>query len=484
VVYKYDLAGNRTSKIFGGWKTAYTLGDGNRLASTTVQAATNTLFVSGTANEPIGTDPRWGEIWITNLTAGAGGFPSVNGNSFFAELPALAGQTNTLHIAIPDQAGNMGYATTDVFVPSAGSTPTTSSYSYNAAGCVTNLNGVSLDWDERYRLTSVDDASSFVEYEYDVLNRRTSRIEGGTTNHFVYDGNQVVADLDGNGDLLRTYVWGMGIDNLLCFTDHTTSNTYYAIKDHQNSVVALADDTGSVVESYEYVAWGSTRVFDASNTELTASAYGNRYCFQGRENDWSTGLIYFRARWYNPETGRWLSKDPIGISGGLNPGGLNQYVFCGNNPINAVDPSGLADVSLVPSTDGRYNESVNYIESGGSGFVTVNTHGGSNGDGNSIMMDNGNGGWTTGSGADVAAAIQNGSSTYTYSAGDIPILFICDSGKGSVAQDVANILRTLVIAPNGVVDSNGNIWTTMTRWHMNLSPDGTWNVIYPNNCSE
>ena len=56
-----------------------------------------------------------------------------------------------------------------------------------------------------------------------------------------------------------------------------------------------------------------------------------------REYSWKTGLYYFRARWYDPVTGRFLSKDPIGISGGL-----NQYVFCGNNPLNFTDPLGLA----------------------------------------------------------------------------------------------------------------------------------------------
>jgi len=57
---------------------------------------------------------------------------------------------------------------------------------------------------------------------------------------------------------------------------------------------------------------------------------------QGREYDWATGLYHFRARWYDPVTGRWLSKDPIGLSGGL-----NQYAFCGNDPVNNLDPSGL-----------------------------------------------------------------------------------------------------------------------------------------------
>ncbi len=66
------------------------------------------------------------------------------------------------------------------------------------------------------------------------------------------------------------------------------------------------------------------------------SALGNRYLWQGREYSWSTGLYSFRARWYDPLTGRWLSPDPIGINGGL-----NLYVFCGNSPVNFVDPLGL-----------------------------------------------------------------------------------------------------------------------------------------------
>ena len=119
----------------------------------------------------------------------------------------------------------------------------------------------------------------------------------------------------------------------------TATNTYYAIKDHQNTVIALVDDSGSVAESYEYSAYGEILdVKDGSGNSIAnqQSAIGNRYIFQGREIDWTTRLHYFRARWYNPETGRWLSKDPIGIHGGL-----NQYVFCGNNPVMFVDPMGL-----------------------------------------------------------------------------------------------------------------------------------------------
>ncbi|MBW2690920.1 MAG: RHS repeat-associated core domain-containing protein, partial [Deltaproteobacteria bacterium] len=330
VRYSYDLAGNRLTKTVNAIGVAYTLGTGNRLASAGTAAI---IDLNGTATEPIGTDDRWGELWVSNLTAQIGWVPKIDGSDFWIEDLPLELGTNQLVAAIRDQAGNTDYTTNTVYLSAAS---INMQYGYDAAGCMTNLNGISLDWDERYRLKSVDGASCSVAYEYDVLGRRVSRIEGSTTNLFVHEGNQVVADLDGSGNLLRTYVWGMGIDNLLSFTDHATSNTYYAIKDHQNSVIALVDAAGSVVENYEYDAYGNTKVFNAAGTELTASSPGNRYTFQGREIDWDTGLYHFRARWYDPETGRWLSKDPVGISGGL-----NLYAFCENNPVHFVDPDGL-----------------------------------------------------------------------------------------------------------------------------------------------
>ncbi|WP_372846566.1 RHS repeat domain-containing protein [Pontiella sp.] len=90
-----------------------------------------------------------------------------------------------------------------------------------------------------------------------------------------------------------------------------------------------------MVESYEYTAYGETKVLDSSGTELSESALSNRYTFQGREIDWATSLTYFRARWYDSASGRWFSKDPVGIYGGL-----NQFEFCANDPVNFRDPMG------------------------------------------------------------------------------------------------------------------------------------------------
>ena len=217
---------------------------------------------------------------------------------------------------------------------------------FDAAGGVTNIlygdeSGVNLKWDGQYRLMAAvtTNGAANEAYGYDVLGRRVWTVCDGVTNWHVYDGEQVVADVDAEGSVVRSYMWGPGIDNLLSMTVYGgTTNTYYALKDHLGSVLALTDNAGNIVESYRYDAWGRTTVYGANGSALTASAIGNRYCWQGREYSWKTGLYYFRARWYEPVTGRWLSNDPIGISGGL-----NQYVFCANNPVNFRDPWGLCE---------------------------------------------------------------------------------------------------------------------------------------------
>lgn len=89
-------------------------------------------------------------------------------------------------------------------------------------------------------------------------------------------------------------------------------------------------------ESYNYDAYGNVTIKNSGGSVISTSAYGNRFLFQGREYDYATQLYHFRARWYDTETGRWLSNDPIGISGGL-----NLYAFCANDPVNFVDPMGL-----------------------------------------------------------------------------------------------------------------------------------------------
>jgi RHS repeat-associated protein len=210
--------------------------------------------------------------------------------------------------------------------------------------------------DKANRLTPVE------SYQYDAGGRRIATLRGTNVVRHVYNlsaatgaaqagGMHVIADTDAAGNLLRSYTWGPGIDNLLAMTVYGPgrTNTYQAISDHLGTVHALVTPGGTVAERYEYDAWGNVLgVYDSNGNPLTSdlglptSALNNRYLFQGREYSWAThaawggaGLYFFRARYYDPLTGRWLSNDPIGIGGGL-----NQYAFCANNPVMFVDPEG------------------------------------------------------------------------------------------------------------------------------------------------
>jgi RHS repeat-associated protein len=182
------------------------------------------------------------------------------------------------------------------------------------------------------------------------LGRRVSIADGTTTNYLVYSGTHVVAEVDVAGNVKKSYTHGPGVDNILAMTVYGgTTNTYYYLKDHLGSVVAAADSAGRIVEQYRFDAWGRVIAYDDSGAPIEQSAIANHYLFQGREYSWKTGLYYFRARWYDPVTGRWLSKDPIGITGGL-----NQYVAFGNNPVGGKDPYGLWNL-WNPATWGNRN---------------------------------------------------------------------------------------------------------------------------------
>ena len=216
------------------------------------------------------------------------------------------------------------------------------SYSYNAAGCVTRIERIGeptldLVWNGQYHLVSVSTNSVFAEsYAYDALGRRVSTTNAEGTVRHVYDDNwQCIADIDEQGNAVASYVWGGGIDNLLAVK--IGEATYYALTDVQGTVWGYADSSNDVVARWTYDAWGN--VLDESVSVPALATI--RYRFQGREWSSATGLYNFRARWYDPETGRWLSKDPIGLAGGL-----NLYAFCGNNAINQTDPHGRFGLSI------------------------------------------------------------------------------------------------------------------------------------------
>ena len=217
-------------------------------------------------------------------------------------------------------------------------------YTHDAAGNVTRIERDGrptrdLTWNSQYQLVSVATNGVFAEsYTYDALSRRvsTTTLEG-TTRH-VYDDNwQVIADIDEQGNVIASYTWGEGIDKLLAVT--VSGATYYALTDIQGTVWGYVDSQNNIVARWQYDAWGN--VLSGEMGPSAAVLATLRYRFQGREWSAATGLINFRMRWYDAETGRWLSKDPIGLHGGL-----NQYLFCYGDSINFIDDDGLAVTAI------------------------------------------------------------------------------------------------------------------------------------------
>jgi RHS repeat-associated protein len=176
-----------------------------------------------------------------------------------------------------------------------------------------------------------------IVYKQDVTGRRVEKKVDGYSTRYVYDGSQVIAEYDGNNNLLRKYIYGPGIDQPVCMIDVADSKTYYYHYDALGSVVALSDSSGSTVETYEYSVYGEVAASDANNP--------NPYMFAGRRYDIEIGLYYNRARYYNPYTGRFLQTDPVGYDAGI-----NMYRYCQNNPLTFTDADGLTQQVVT----GRY----------------------------------------------------------------------------------------------------------------------------------
>jgi RHS repeat-associated protein len=170
-----------------------------------------------------------------------------------------------------------------------------------------------------------------VNYAYDAFGRRVEKkYDGRTVLKYLYDGDHCIAEYGAGNDLHRKYIYGPPVDEPVCMVESsgTYAGTYYYHFDGLGSVTALTNSSGTTVEVYEYDVYG--------RPGASVPAHPNRIMFTGREYDKETGLYYYRARYYNPQIGRFLQTDPIGYKDGM-----DWYTYCGNNPITTSDPSGL-----------------------------------------------------------------------------------------------------------------------------------------------
>jgi RHS repeat-associated protein len=157
-------------------------------------------------------------------------------------------------------------------------------------------------------------------YVYDALGRRigTKVDDDGSGPHaavqtwMVYDGGgsdaNTYADFNGSGNLLTRYLYAPAVDAILARTSSGGTSAWY-LPDKLGTIRDIADTSGAVIDHVVYGSFGAVTI-------ETNSANGDRNKFTGREYDSTTGLYYYRARYYDPVTARFISEDPIRFRGG------------------------------------------------------------------------------------------------------------------------------------------------------------------------
>ena len=218
--------------------------------------------------------------------------------------------------------------------------PVYEAYTYDKNGSLTNITGnrnLTLTWDAHNRASQIQVGAILpYSYQYDINSYRILKNLGATTsiNNYYLENGKLESIYDNNGNVQAKYMRGSVIDEVVNgYQANGTAMTNYTYHhDSLESVLGQSGNTGTVVAAQGYTSFGS--IVNASGSS------NNTLKFTGREQDSETGLYYYRARYYDPLTGRFLSEDPI-------RSGINYYVYAGNNPINANDPSGLLCVGCI-----------------------------------------------------------------------------------------------------------------------------------------
>ncbi|MCH8623095.1 RHS repeat-associated core domain-containing protein [Undibacterium sp. TS12] len=305
-----------------------------------------------------------------------------------------------------------------------------------------NLTGDGINtyvWNARNQLIQIKDSTNTetASFTYDALGRRQTKTVNGVSTGFVYDGVNIVQELNGlnatqadTANIRASYI-SAGVDEV--FVQQSGSGSTAAsltyLTDAIGSTIRLTNSTGDKVVDYSYDPYGNTRADAVVN---------NAFQYTGREND-GNGLYYYRARYYSPATHRFIAEDPIGLAGGI-----NGYGYVGGNPISLVDPLGLqAHIVLlddgVPSTQQLYDWAITYKPKDVNVIVV---HGNSLGQFSSSPH-----GYTQFSAKSIAKLLKDAKG---YDPNLRTVLIACESGIGgdkSGGQKIADALGN----PNGVV---------------------------------
>ncbi|MBK6695252.1 MAG: hypothetical protein IPG50_24030 [Myxococcales bacterium] len=342
----------------------------------------------------------------------------------------------------------------------------TTAYTYDAAGFLTQRGSDTFVYSARGELLSATVGGNTVTYGYDAGGRRVARTDGsGTTEYLYSDGSFYVTHSRAPGGMVTEYFYD---DAGRLYALRRGGTNYLVGTDEVGTPKIVVDAAGVVALTAEYDAWGVALGGDANTFDIPQG-------FAGGLRDATTGLVRFGYRDYEPASGRWTARDPMGFSGGT-----NLFAYIANAPTLVRDPSGLEPSSehYWRSYEYRLINNFEAIPKDAAEY-TVGIHGGENGQFWAFNQ------WVS---PEVLAAMIKGRLGFRPG---MPIrLVACWSGRSGAAQALANALLretgvpSPVIAPDNlaVLPSDGKVYSGVEGGYgdyVPIVPSGDFRTYWP-----
>jgi RHS repeat-associated protein len=213
---------------------------------------------------------------------------------------------------------------------------TSKSYSFDLAGHITSDGAATYTYNDAGRMVSATVGSTTTTYAFNALGQRVKKVNGANTTYFVYDeAGRLIGEYDGSGNVVQEIVWFEDIPvAALRPKSGGGGDLFYIHTDHLNTPRKITRPSdNAIVWRWDSDPFGAT----AANENPTGfGTFTFNLRFAGQYFDPETGLNYNYFRDYDPQTGRYVESDPIGLGGGL-----NTYAYAESDPVMVNDPLGL-----------------------------------------------------------------------------------------------------------------------------------------------
>ena len=315
---KLSLTGDQVAKATYSYDLA-----GNRLSAETTRGATTTELSYGYGDAASGSSPAPGgggaDPAVAPVDARLTSF-TLDGDATSYGYDAMGNRTST---TTPGGTTAHAYDSRD----------RRAGWTHDAAGNVTKMGTRTLAYDAAGRITDVTDGATTTTFTYDGDGNRLTKTVDAVTTEYLWDVRGafplLALEREEDGTLIRRYVNGDGPVAM-----QTPNDTYYLHLDPLGSVTGVTDANGALVASYTYDPWGNV-----VDSDETAAAPALPLGFTAQYRDEETGLYYLRARTYDPESGRFLQRDPLGPLAGAPA--ESPYAYASNRPTVLTDPTGM-----------------------------------------------------------------------------------------------------------------------------------------------